>query len=622
MNRVRPFGLLFLCALFLGAGFHLALGDYLLFLSDWRSLAVYLGALALAITPFLLLAAALCRVLAPRKFVWMRRAIAFFVALVVAILALELASFWLIGLIDWPPLSRILRHPFYLAAICLPFAAAAVFARRRDASISARVEDLGLISGFALIMLVASSVVTGSISRSYSADLPGDHKQFVLIVLDGMPAKYMAAYNDSARRTSLDLHLQRAKVFTGVHTSAAWTNGFFGTLYSGTERVIHAGPSVADGRGLVSRLQRSRIGVRWLSYHRNGFPDGSAARSIQYAGLRSYLLTGRFAWIPEALGLDYHIALAGPFMEQNLTSAAARWVYRHLMGGEAPSGNALTEILLPQLRNLRGRQAQSLALFHIEWSAVGPLERIDYIDGKPVDTLASAQQRFESKDGDELIRRIRDAEYRYGPKLDSVARSKRRSAAVHMNATARHLADFFQALAADPNLRDTAVIVSSDHGNIFAKGRFWYGYHPNVEVLRVPFILFNAGVAGRDDRLFATPDLHRTILDYFGVAPDLAALGRSVFGKHGHDAVVSLTMKSDRHKEWFLVVTKPSRRYRVNLHPKGDGLTTVLDRNGYDSTVQERTSGPPPEIRATLPGWIARYGIEPADIHRTIRELF
>jgi hypothetical protein len=622
MSRVRPFGLLFLCALFLGVGFHLALGDYLLFLSDWQSLAVYLGALALAITPFLLLAVALCRVLAPRKHVWMRRAIAFIVALVVAVLALELLSVWLIGLIDWPPLSRILRHPFYLAALCLPFAVAAVFARRRDVSFPARVEDLGLISGFALIVLVASAVLTGPKSGSTMANGEGDRTQLVVIVLDGMPAQYLPAYNDKAGKTALDPNLKRARVFTGVHTSAAWTNGYFGTLYTGSERVIHAGGSAAAGRGLFSRLQLNNIGVRWLSYHRNGFPEGSAAKSSQYVGLRSYLLMERFAWIPEVLGLNYHIALSGSSVDQNLTSGIARWIYRRLLGGKRARDNVLPNILLPQLRKMRSQNKRSLVLFHMAWARIGPIEKVDYIDADSVETLAPAQQRVDSKDGDELTDLIRQADYRYGPELESFARSKRRSAAVHMKATARHLANFLEALDADPALRKTAVIVTADHGHIYGKGRFWYGFHPNVEVVRVPFILFNASVTGRDDRLFATPDLHHTILDYFGIASDQAAVGRSIFGEHGHDAVATLTMKSDRHKEWFLVVTTPSRRYRVNLHPKGDGLTAVLDRNGYESTVRERTSEPPPEIRATLPRWIARYGIEPADIHPTIRALF
>lgn len=620
MTGIRSGGLLFLSALFLGAGFHLALGDYLLFLSDWHSLAVYLGALAIVILPFLIVTAMLCRMLAKQNFGTIRRVAAFIVGLIVAVSALDLVAAWLIGLIDWPPLSRILRHPFYLVAICFPFAVAAVHVQRHDDSFARRVEDLGLVAGLAFILLVGSSVVTGLIPRNDTADLPRDRKQLVLVVLDGMPAQHLAAYNDKARTTALDAHLKRARVFTGMHTSTTWTNGYFGTLYAGSEGIIRADPS-AGVLGLVSRLQLNQIGVRWLSFHRNGFPEGSAALSGQYVGLRSYMLMQNVAWIPEVLGLDYHIALSGSAIDQNLTSDIARWFYRHVIGGIQARDDVLAGILLPQLQKMRRHSERSLVLFHVMWSSVGPIEKDDYNDGDAVETLPAAQERAGSKNVSEQIDLIRRADYRYGPELEWIARSKRRAAAIHMKATARHLANFLDALESDPALRKTAVIVTADHGNIYGKGRFWYGFHPNVEVVRVPFILFNAGLTGRDDRLFATPDLHRSILEYFAVAPDNATDGRSVFGDKGHDAVVSLTSKSDRNREWFFVVTTPARRYEVNLHPKGDGRTTILDRDGYNPKVLERTSQPPTEICAVLARSITRYGIDPADIHPAVRPI-
>ena len=214
---------------------------------------------------------------------------------------------------------------------------------------------------------------------------------------------------------------------------------------------------------------------------------------------------------------------------------------------------------------------------------------------------------------------IRDNDYRYGPELEPLAEKHRRGLTLSMADLGVHLTDFMAALAADDTLRDTVVIVTADHGSMYAKGRFWYGFHPNEEVTRVPLLIFNAGRTGRDDRLVGTLDIGASVLGFFGLARESES-GHSVLAPGpGRARTHTLTLRSDRNKEWFLVLSEAARKYRVNLHPGGRGETATLRLDGYDETPVAETIGPPEGLAGEIAAAVRGYGIDPAEIHPALR---
>lgn len=612
---VGPLGVLVLSAISVVVGFHVAMGDYLLFHSDFLSLGVYIGGMALAVTALLVIPSALL-VLMPRGLrarLYRLWALGLAVAIVTTFIMIAVAIFG--SVLDIAPIKRLVRYPFYLLAICGLPGAAAVLLHRGRAEIVARVEGLGLLSLAALVVAVGA---TAGLGRTSGAGAPGATigvgKHLVLIVLDGLPAQYIRAFNPAARPSAWDAVLGPALVFDGMRTAAAWTSAHFGALYTGRLEVVEGGRGVGERYGtFLGRLQRQGVAVRWLSYHRSGMPEGSNAHLNDYAGLRSYLLTQNYTWIPEFLGLGYHVALSSPAMAQNLTSGAARAVFDLLNHrGIRQSENALLDVLLPELKKLRRRSTNSFMMFHIGWDWVGRTDDPD------VAGLPHAQEGLDRAATKQAIARIRERDYRYDPELEPFAAQNRRKMAFKMAALGERMAEFTAALEQHDSLRDTRVILTADHGTMFRHGRFWYGFHPSEQVIRVPFAVLNAGRSGTDRRAFSTPDLTRSILDFFGVVGG-GSVALSLFGEGTHEAVASLTLASDKSNEWFLVILRQGLKYQVNLHPLGRGETVVLELDGFDETSIDETIGPPPEISGLIGRTLARFGIDKDRVHPVYR---
>lgn len=612
---VGPLGVLALSAILVVVGFHVAMGDYLLFHSDFLSLGVYIGGMALAVTALLAIPSALL-FLTPhglRARLYRLWALGLAVAIVTTFIMVAVAI--LGSVLEFAPIKRLVRYPFYLLAICgLPGAAAVVLHRKR-AALVARVERLGLLSLAAIVVAVG---MTAGLGRTNGAGAPGAAigagKHLVLLVLDGLPAQYIRAFSPAARPSAWDTVLGPALVFDGMRTTAAWTSAHFGALYTGRLEVVEGGRGAGERYGtFLRRLQREGVAIRWLSYHRSGMPEGSNAHLNDYSGLRSYLLTQNYTWIPEFLGLGYHVALSSPAIAQNLTSDAAKAVFGLLnVRGIRQTENALVDFLLPELKKLRRRSTNSFSMFHIGWDWVGRT------DDRDVAGLPHAQEGLDRVSTKQAIAQIRERDYRYDPELEPFAAQKRRMVAIKMAVLGKRLAEFTAALDEDESLRDTSVIITADHGTMYRHGRFWYGFHPSEQVIRVPFAMLNVGRSGTDQRAFSTPDLTRSILDFFGVV-GAASGALSMFGDRAHEEVASLTLASDKSNEWFLVILRQGLKYQVNLHPKGRGETAVLEVNGFEETLVDEIIGPPPEISGLIGRYLARFGIDKDRVHPVYR---
>ena len=612
-KRYGVIGSTFLSAILLVAGVHVLLGDYLLFHSDPLSLSIYLSAAALVVLPGLVLLSLPSLLVARPWRQQLRCYAALGLAIGVVTVFLMLAVSFVGAWSDVTFLKRAERYPLVLFVVCAIPALGIIIARQNPMEIAGRTEQLGLaLLAAAVVGLVATQVVQPGPGVGRAA---GSGKHLVLMVLDAMPTQTLHSYNLDAPIGPLDRLAAAGLLFTEARSSAVWTYAYFGVLNSGSLQVAGAPrdkrPAVES---LFSRLQRGGVAARWIVHHRNAMPEGSATHANDYRGLRSYLLTENTTWIPRLLNLDHHVATANPAIAQNLRGRLGSAAFDWINSGRPKYRNILTELLVPQLREQRAPGGDSFTLFHVPWVETGAADTPARSQLPPAQEIRGFNGI--ARDSSETIRAN---DYRYGPELEPLAEQNRRNADLSMIDTGVHLTDFLAALAADELLRDTVVIVTADHGSMYAKGRFWYGFHPSEEVVRVPLLVFNAGRTGQDNRSVSTLDINSSVLGFFGLSQD-GDDGQSIFDAYrDRGGVVSLTLRSDRNKEWFLVISEPRRKYQVNLHPDGRGETVTLRLDRYDESPIAQSIGPPEGKADLIAAALRNLGITIEDIHPALR---
>lgn len=396
-----------------------------------------------------------------------------------------------------------------------------------------------------------------------------------------------------------------------MHTSATWTNGYFGTLYSGEPAATFESKRAReDGRNLIGELQQAGVAVRWIAFHQNGIPEGSAARVSAYRGLRSIFLSDRFGWLPRALGLDYHLVLPSGALDSLFMGDAERRLFHWLNRGPARQ-NLFIQVLLPEVRQIRGTARRTATIFHLGWQAAIGADRppAAWEADDPLDEV------------DRIYAQVRANDYRYEPQYEWIAEVQRRQAAAAMQILGERLQDFMEALEAAGLADDTLVIVTADHGSANIKGRFWYGYHPIEEVVRVPFLLLGDVARGRDERFLTTIDLTQGILEYLGTGARLNDAALSFLSERRHEFAASVTLRSDINREWFLLLYGSGRKYRINLHPDGDGAVTEFRLDGFTEELVAEHREPPAEIAAPLREALYAFGFPGGDVHRLYRDL-
>lgn len=623
MRTLGWVGLAYLYAVFAVAGIPALLNDNLFYFSDTFSLSVVVLAASLIVFPIVgLIAFALSR-LPERARRLTGRWVAFIAAFGIVNIFLALftlylvVTLYLVDILNWTWLKHFLKNPTFAAIFvfggCLLPAGVIVYMQSDKDGLIERVKHVGSFALVMALLLIGYSVLSshGPAGERARGSEKGRHLAF--IVLDGWPSQYLHAYNPEAPGNALDEVLGDARVYLGAHTSFPHTPGYFGTLYNGDTQVA-AGDwrRLRSTKSLGARLQARNIGVRFINFHRNGTPAASAAHRIDHKGLHSYFLTERYYWIPQALGLDYHIALSGPSIAKNF-----KWFLpRALVKAANPSAysereNALTEVLIPELRRMRQKHRMSFTLFHSAWARLGRnSEKIGVFD------LPDAQKVDPNETAMLPVDEIRANNYRYDPKLEPLVELQRQIAAIKILRQGKLLREFITALRADPILSDTVVVLTADHGTIYAKGRLWYSYHPNREVIRVPLIVFDSGMKGKDGQLLTTPALSRAIDNFFvrtKTSPRFEPTASA------DPPALTLLSNANLHKEWFLVATYPDKAYWINLHPDGPGKTLEMKIDGYRQTEIARFDGAPPELAMVMKDILRSFGIDREDVHRAFR---
>ncbi len=585
--------------------FHLAIGDGLLFSSDTTSLSIYLGAAGLLIGLFFA-AGSLLAGLSSRGRNSPRR-----------LSSALLGTFFLVGLLAagcsllYPVLARLgqkslllqisqalSNHWVFLLAAALPllviigvFRLTLKFLRGQPET-QERLEKLGfLLCGASLFLIVLGWFQLSLPTSRSDQDAPPKH--LVLLIIDRMPSWALSSYSPDAEPTAFDLDLKdQARVFLNMQSSQPYTHAFFGSLYRGTL------PGDPPGEGLIGRLSRHGVDVSLMYDHRAASPEGSAAQRSNYAGLRSRLLGPLSAAIPAYLGLQHHVATVTPRPNEGFFIPP---LWKLLNPGQ-PGVDVLEEFLLPSVRQATSRSRQSFALFHISLSRFN------------AESYSERSPQFAAQGEHAIITAARTNGYRYpsSPDADKVVKQYRDFTAEDVRHFSQKFRTFLAGLRADPNLRDVNVIVTSDHGTMYEKGRLFYGYHPQREVVRVPFLTFGDPEPGNDPRLLGTLDLSHSILNFFDAdIPPLAEKSVSLFEKNsGSDETATLTLKSDHQKEWFLVLYRGESVFRINIHKDASFKIEALRYDQFDEIALEITDASRRQILDRARHWAARFLID------------
>lgn len=608
MRKIAILSLAFLYALFFVAGLPGLLRDYLFYRSDIFSLSVFVSAAALAMLPLTATLFLIASKLPGSMKDWIIRWAGLIAAVGITDIFLASLLIYLVGAFNLTELQRIIHHPLLVVAGCLLPAALLVLLQSERDQLVTRVTRLGCFALLAAPLLVACSVLLGNGKTVSAKDDPGKSRHLALVVLDGWPSQYLSIYNPDTPVDAYASITNKARIYLGARTSAVWTNSYFGALYTGNTKPVHGTPHLlAENKSLAASLQESGVGVRLMNFHRNGIPEASSARHNDHKGLRSYYLTENYLWIPHALGLDYHVALSGGAIGQNFTGVARTLFDKMNASPPKEHSNILIDVFMPELRRMRQRYNKGFSLFHIAWNNIGSGIKADE------ELLPRAQNSAPVSGGGNIAARVRANDYRYDPGDETYAAGRRKSVAKSSLVQAQYLHDFLKALQADPLLKDTVLVLTADHGSMYSKGRFWYGFHPHQEVVRVPFLVFDEGGKAPDNNLFATPAITKAIRDFFGKDD-----GKVIFAPKGQEngPVFSLTQRSDIHKEWILVATYRDKVHWLNLHPQGGGKTHIFEIKGYKEIKIGEEDGPPEELAPDMTATLKSFGIAPESVHQ------
>jgi hypothetical protein len=147
----------------------------------------------------------------------------------------------------------------------------------------------------------------------------------------------------------------------------------------------------------------------------------------------------------------------------------------------------------------------------------------------------------------------------------------------------------------------------------------WYGFHPNQEVTKVLCAVLGAEQESRvDDRLFCTPDLTASILDHYGVECEIHSTAHSFFREGpGRERTLTLTQKSAKQKEWWLLVVGADVEYWFNLHPEGSGAVKAFRTDTFGEVEVPLDDegvarfGPPRRVIPQIRGLLLDSGMAP-----------
>ena len=426
--------------------------------------------------------------------------------------------------------------------------------------ISRRTTHMSVVLLLGLVCVFVCSVVWIKTSRLVgSAGAQQAKRHVVFLMVDAMTATHMKTFNDSASEKHIDRLAQDALIFPGMRTNAVWTYGYHAALFSGRKDIVfEEATSMLEGRdNIYSALQDAGVKTRWITFHSNGVPETNGLS--EYGGIRSNYITENWSWLPNLLGLDYHVFMYNNSGNRKSLSKAKAQVLDAL-NGVFPETRLFPDYVLKELSRVQKNSDRSFLYAHLCSGMFG------------VDTWSVPESREDDQERLKYFADSRDFRVQgkvYTPEDESAVELEREYFEHDVAKFGEQLDEFFQGLS-DAGMDDTMVIVTSDHGFATSNYRYGYQYNWEEETVNVPFMVFNSGETGVDDRNLETVDITESILDHFGVGGTLNEDAVSIFGSESKEYTTSVTLPCDYRKEWMLLVYRDGYKYGVNIHPDGN----------------------------------------------------
>jgi arylsulfatase A-like enzyme len=387
---------------------------------------------------------------------------------------------------------------------------------------------------------------------SIAAD-PG-RPNLIMIVLDTVGADHLAMYGyDRVTTPEIDQFVRRcATLYTEAYAISSWTLPSHGSLFTGLYPSQHGAhrAAVKDRYGFP-KVQRLRADVPTLAERLSAFGYQTAAivANAHYLG-HDYGLDRGFAHYDDRWGahLDFLLLpqLAG------FLPALGQSVHR--------SAETITNLAMDWLGERQQQRPFFLFLNYMDPHA-------PYLPRPPFDRAFSDQQPPDP----------------YDPPQSLFALSYDRELAF----LDYHVARLLQDIEARGLLDDTAVIITSDHGEAFGEhGTWWHDNTLYSELLRVPLYVKSAGKCrtSQSTERVTTVDVHHLALHEVGVEASMPAAdpARVIAELHG---VKNPFIMPDRDLlawisdgvKWIVSSTGSVEAYALDSDP-GERHNLALDR--------------------------------------------
>ena len=488
-----------------------------------------------------------------------------------------------------------LSPAMFLGVVGLIVLAALATARRTPAATVERLRLTGLCGLIAALALVAGRIAWSATENARFSEDNARHA--VVVIVDGWPSQLWKSYEPSREAGPIDALAQQGQLFTAGYSSKLYTWGWFSVFYTG-RRDATIDQQVA-GFDLLGALEDEGVNARIVNFHSNGLADSVAPTDRRV--FRSSLLTERYAWIPQLLGLDYDVFLGWPGTRGNLPHRA-RLAY-DVTNGTFDEIEVWRSFFPRQIDALQSSSRPSLLIVHVNHN---------------LSTVQSLGEEIEDQAIRQLYEKAGSNGYRYEPADEPVMDLVRAKYAERTELWGRRLSDLHRQVQG-ANGRYLAV-VTGDHGSILSRGKIWYGHHIDEEVTRVPLLLLGSDIQpGKRSEPFDTLDLNASVLDFFGI--DTHGEGRSFLPGRQVQArtITSLGLVDPTTEERFIALYSDGRKYVFDISPSRGAESRIEHYQGFEEAAPQISPVPTQHpIWGELSEALMRYGLERDEVHPDI----
>jgi hypothetical protein len=421
----------------------------------------------------------------------------------------------------------------------------------------------------------------------------------VMIVIDGVATKLLPLYNKSIKMEDFEEIAKESMLYMNSYTNFTYTYGYFKVIYSGRK------DGYAKEKNLFSVLQQAGINTRWLACHTNGIPD--AIHIVSYNGLRSSYLHRNMSWVPYCFGIDYNVLYFLSVNRFTLEALSQRQVvFRNLInkivGGEQIR-HPFETYLVDEIKKLRSEPRPYFLIFYTN--------QYGFAAKKNNNEIRKLWESINDKK-DEVESKIRSNDLVYEEEDSWFARASKETYESKMRDAMKSLRKFFSIYKKEKWDKDTIIIVTSDHGRIFSKGKIWYIYHNDEEVTKIPLLIHDGKNQSIDNRLGETIDIAQTILEIFNIKERFSDKALSLIGDDNKKIITSLTHNSSKREEKLLNIYKHEKghiyKYTFNIQDRNFAKKELVE--GYDGVVIDEGNSVLDAIGDELKDVLSDYGIE------------